>query len=108
MKKLFFHLFCASLLLIWGCSSSTNPQPLTVKTSISTSDSAQIPAAIDPVNTIALQFSEPLDMKTVEGKVSLYTVKAGGLPVSSDPPVEIVSDPQQPSQLVIKTKNSAN
>jgi UDP-2,3-diacylglucosamine pyrophosphatase LpxH len=107
MKKLFLHLVCASLLLIWGCSSSANPQPLTVKTSISTSDSAQTPAAVDPVNTIALDFSEPLNMGTVEGKVSLYTVKAGGLLVSSDPPVEIVSNTEKPSQLVIKTKNGA-
>lgn len=47
-------------------------------------------------------------MNTVEGKISLYTVKAGGLLVSDSPPMEIISDPQKPKQIMIRTKNGAN
>ena len=110
MKKLLLVLICASILSIWGCSSSSSShsQPLTVKTSIQTSDSADKPSAVDPTNSIILEFSEPLDMNTVEGKISLHTVKAGGLLVSDSPPIEIISDSQKPNQIVIKTKNGAN
>ncbi len=47
-------------------------------------------------------------MNTVEGKISLHTVKANGLLVSTYPPIEIISDSQKPNQIVIKTKNDAN
>ena len=98
---------CASLLLIWGCSSS-DPQRLTVKTDISTSASAELPAAIDPVSQIVLEFSEPLDMNTVDGTVTLYTVKSGGLLVSLDPAAIVIPDTQRPNQLVLRTHNGAN
>jgi UDP-2,3-diacylglucosamine pyrophosphatase LpxH len=110
MKKLLLVLICASILSIWGCSSSSSShsQPLTVKTSIQTSDSADKPSAVDPTNSIILEFSEPLDMNTVEGKISLHTVKAGGLLVSDSPLMEIISDSQKPKQIMIRTKNGAN
>jgi len=103
-------LICASILSIWGCSSSSSShsQPLTVKTSIQTSDSADKPSAVDPTNSIILEFSEPLDMNTVEGKIRLHTVKASGLLVSDSPLMEIISDPQKPNQIMIRTNNGAN
>jgi UDP-2,3-diacylglucosamine pyrophosphatase LpxH len=110
MNKLSLLLICASFLLILACgsSSSSHSQQLTVKTSIQTSDSAENPSAVDPTNAIILEFSEPLDMNTVEGKISLHTVKAGGLLVSAYPPIEIISNSQEPNQIVIKTKDGAN
>jgi UDP-2,3-diacylglucosamine pyrophosphatase LpxH len=110
MNKLSLLLICASFLLILACgsSSSSHSQQLTVKTSIQTSDSAENPSAVDPTNAFILEFSEPLDMNTVEGKISLHTVKAGGLLVSAYPPIEIISNSQEPNQIVIKTKDGAN
>jgi UDP-2,3-diacylglucosamine pyrophosphatase LpxH len=110
MNKLSLLLICASFLLILACgsSSSSHSQQLTVKTSIQTSDSAENPSAVDPTNAIILEFSEPLDMNTVEGKISLHTVKAGGLLVSAYPQIEIISNSQEPNQIVIKTKDGAN
>jgi UDP-2,3-diacylglucosamine pyrophosphatase LpxH len=110
MKKLLLLVICASILSIWGCSSasSSHSQPLTIKTSIQTSDSEENPSAVEPINTIILEFSEPLDMNTVEGKISLHTIKANGLLESDNPPIEIVSDSQKPNEIVIKTKNGEN
>ena len=112
MNRLSLLLICATILSVWGCSSSSSssshPQPLTVKTNIQTSDSAGNPSAVDPANSIILEFSEPLDMNTIEGKVSLHIVKAGGRLVSAYPPVEIISDSQEPKQIVIRTKNGTN
>jgi len=98
---------CASLLLIWGCSSSSPSQPVTVKTSFQTSSSVENPPAVDPTDAIILEFSESLDMKTVEGRISLQTVKAGGALVSPEQPVEIVPDIQKADRLVIRTKSGA-
>lgn len=110
MKKLPLLLICASILLILGCSSSSSShsQQLTIKTSIETSDSADHPSAVDPTNTIILEFSEPLDMNTIEGNISLHTVKADGLLVSAYPPIEIISSSQEPSLIVIKTEDGEN
>lgn len=108
VRKRLFPLLCAGLLLVLGCSSSSDPQPLTAKPNIRVSDSAGNPPAVDPTNAIILEFSEPLDTKTIEGKISLETVKAGGQPVPSEPPIEIVSDIRKPDQVVIRTKNGAH
>lgn len=107
MKKRVFQLVCASLLLIWGCSSSTDTQPLTVTASIQTSEAQESLIAVDPPNEIILEFSEPLDMATVEGNVNLQVVKTGGALVSVDPPIEVVTDTQQPNLLIIKTKDGS-
>ena len=107
MKSLLLLLLYVNLLLIWGCSSSSHTQPLTVKTNIKTALSAENPSVVDPVNTIILEFSEPLDMNTAEGKISIHAVKAGGLTVPLEMSLEVVSDTQKPKQLVIRTRNGA-
>jgi len=107
MEELFLLLMCTSLLLIWGCSSSSPSQPVTVKTNIQTSSSVENPPAVDRTNAIILEFSESLNMNTVEGMISLHTVKVGGGLDSTEQLVEIVSDIQKPNQLVIKTKSGA-
>ncbi len=91
---------------LWGCSSS-DPQWMTVSTTAPTSGSAELPSAIDPPNELGLEFSEPLDMGTVEGRVSLYVVKSGGQLTSSEPPVEVVPDSQTRRRLTLRTKNGA-
>ncbi len=106
-KKLLLLMICASLFLIWGCSSSSDPQPLTVTISIRTSPSAEEPPAVDPTNAIILEFSEPVDMKTVEGRISLQTLKAGGRLVPMEPSLEIAADSQRPGRLIIRTGNGA-
>ena len=110
MKKFLLLMICASILSIWGCSSdsSSQPQPFTVKTSIQTSDSQENPSTVDPVNAFILEFSEPLDMSTVEGKISLHAIKANGPVEPDNPPIEIVSDSQMPNELTIRTKNDEN
>jgi len=110
MKKFLLLVICVSILSIWGCSSdsSSHSQPLTVKTSIQTSDSEENPSAVDPTNAIILEFSESLDMDTVEGKISLHTINASGLLESDNPPIEIVSDHKKLNEIVIKTKNGEN
>ena len=105
MKSLLLLLIYVNLLLIWGCSSSSHTQPLTVKTNIKTSLSAENPSVVEPADTIILEFSEPLDMNTVEGKISLHTVKAGGQMISLELSLEIVSNAQRPMQLAVRTKN---
>ena len=110
MKKLLLLLICASISLILGCSSSSSShsQPLTIRTSIQTSDSAENPSTVDPTNIIILRSSEPLDMNTVEGKISLQTVKASGLLESAYPQIDIIFNSREPNQIVIKTENGEN
>ncbi len=104
--KLLLLLISASFLSMWGCSSS-HPQPLTIKTSVQTSSSPENPPVVDPTNAITLEFSEALDVKTVENKISLQIVQAGGVLVSPEQSLEIVPDTRKTNQLIIRTKNGA-
>lgn len=103
MKKLFPLLLCLSLMLTWGCSNSS--QPLTVKASIATTETADVMPAVGPANEIILDFSESLDMKTVENMVSLYALKVGGM---EEAPLEFGHDAQNLNRLIIRTGNGAN
>ncbi len=103
MNELLLLLISAILLPVCGCSDSSSTQPLTLKTSIQTSASAENPASVEPVNSIILEFSEALDVKTIEDKISLQIVQAGGVLASPEPSVEIVSDSQKTNQLIIRT-----
>lgn len=107
MKRQFL-LTCFSLLMVWGCFSSGGPQPLTLTTTIPTSESAATPPAVEPTNIIVLEFSEPLNINTVEGNVSLHAVKSDGQPAAIEPPLRIASDAQNPGRLLIETQNSVN
>jgi UDP-2,3-diacylglucosamine pyrophosphatase LpxH len=107
MKSLLLLLIYAHLLLILSCSSSSHTHPLTVKTNIKTSLSAENPSVVDPADTIILEFSEPLDMNTAEGKISLHAVKTGGLTVPFEVSLEIVSNAQKPKELMVRIKNGA-
>lgn len=96
-------------LLLWGCSSSSsNPPQLTVTTSIQTSGAQEPLSTVDPPHEIFLEFSEPLNMATIEGKVSLRVVKTGGMLASVDPPVEVVPDAQIPNRIIIRTIDGSN
>lgn len=91
-------------LLLWGCSSSsTNPSRMTVTTSIQTSEGQEPLSTIDPPDEIFLDFSEPLNMSTIEGNVSLQVVKTGGVLAPVDPPVGVVYDAQRPNRVIIRT-----
>ncbi|HWR59042.1 MAG TPA: metallophosphoesterase [Thermodesulfovibrionales bacterium] len=107
MKRPLLLLMCAILLLLWGCSSSSDLLPFTVKASIQTSASAENPPVVDPASVITLEFSEPLDLMTVEGRISLYTVKAGDALLSPRHRVEIVPETEETNRLIIKTKSGA-
>lgn len=95
-------------LLLWGCSSSSSaPLPLTVTTNIKTSDAQEALSTIEPLNEIILEFSEPLNMATIDGNVSLQVVKTGGVLASVDPPIAVVSDAQMPNRVIIRTKDDS-
>jgi len=95
-------------LLLWGCSSSSStPPPLTVTTNIKTSDAQEALSTIEPLNEIILEFSEPLNMATIDGNVSLQVVKTGGVLVSVDPPIEVVSDALMPNRVIIRTTDGS-
>jgi UDP-2,3-diacylglucosamine pyrophosphatase LpxH len=102
-----FWLLALLPLLVGGCfSSSSEPsQPFTVTISIPTSNAQQTPATTAPVNAIILEFSEPIDARTVDGNVLLQVVKAGLTLVLPENPLEIVVDGQAPYRVIIRTKN---
>lgn len=108
MKKL-THLLLIGMILvagfISGCSSDSSSPPLTVTASIQTSSASESLATLDPPNEIVLTFSEPLNLATVQGNVSLQVVKTGGLLSSASPVVEIITDAQKPVQVSIRTKD---
>ena len=89
-----------------GCSSDSDA-PLTVTTSIQTSDAQEALAVADPPHEIILTFSEPLNLETVEGMISLHTVKVGGELKPTEPPVEILVDAQQPTQVIIRAEDGS-
>jgi len=93
--------------LLGGCSSDSDA-PLTVTTSIQTSDAQEALAVVDPQHEIILTFSEALNLETVEGMVSLHTVKVGGELMPTEPPVEISVDAQKPCQVFIRTEDGSN
>jgi UDP-2,3-diacylglucosamine pyrophosphatase LpxH len=80
---------------------------LTVTASIQTSEAQEPLSTIDPPDEIFLEFSEPLNMATIEGNVSLQVVKTGGGLVPVDPSVAVVSDAQMPNRVVIRTKDGS-
>lgn len=64
---------------LWSCSSSSGTASnMTVKASVTTSEAEDNPAIGETVDTILLEFSEPLDTNTVDGKIELYRVKISG------------------------------
>jgi UDP-2,3-diacylglucosamine pyrophosphatase LpxH len=109
MKTKYHVLFVFLLpLLLWGCSSSSsNPTPLTVTTSIQTSEEQEPLSTIDPPQEIFLEFSQPLNRDTIDENVSLQVVKTGGVLASVDPPVEVVSDDQKPNRVIIRTRDGS-
>jgi len=93
--------------LLGGCSSDSGVPSLTVTTSIQTSDAQEALATVDPQHEIILTFSEPLNVETVEGMVSLHTVKVGGELTPTEPCVEISVDAQKPTQVIIRTEDGS-
>ena len=77
---------------------------LSVKTSISLSDSAGNAAVYDSVQSVALEFSAPLNPKTVPGEIKLYKVTAQG---EQEVPSIITIDNKSPSILTLSRKNKA-
>lgn len=108
MRRLTYFLLTGVVLIsafINGCSSDSVSPPLTATASIQTSSASEALATVDPPNEIILTFSEPLDLTTVQGNVSLQVVKTGGLLGSASPVVEIATDTQKPAQISIRTKD---
>ena len=101
--RLFFLLLLP--LLLWGCSSSSAPLPLTVSSSIQTSQGQEKLATVSPPREIILTFSEPLFSDTVPGNVSLQVVKTSGVVALTSPAVEVVTSATAPHQVLIRTRD---
>ncbi|MEI8190319.1 MAG: metallophosphoesterase [candidate division NC10 bacterium] len=94
-------------LFLWGCSSSSDSQPLTVSFSIQTSQDQEALATVSPPREIILSFSEPLLSGTVPGNVSLQVVKTSGAAALTSPVVEVVTSAEAPHQVLIRTRDGA-
>jgi UDP-2,3-diacylglucosamine pyrophosphatase LpxH len=92
-------------IFLWGCSSSSAPLPLTVSSSIQTSQGQETLATVSPPREIILTFSEPLFSATVPGNVSLQVVKTSGVVALTSPVVEVVTSAQAPHQVTIRTRD---
>ena len=90
---------------LWGCSSSSAPLPLTVSSSIQTSQGQEALATVSPPREIILTFSEPLFSDTVPGNVSLQVVKNSGVVALASPVVEVLTTAQAPHQVIIRTRD---
>jgi len=96
-----------SALFLWGCSSSSDSQPLTVKANIETSGDREALSVISPPGEIILTFSEPLDTATVQGNVLLQIVKTSGAALLTSPVVEVVTSAEAPRQVIIRTRDGS-
>ena len=109
MKKISYLLAVTGLLILLclpGCTSNNEQKPMTVNASISMSDKSDTPTVIDTTNTILLEFSEILDMDTVENGVKLYKVKSTGDFIEI--PCKIIIDKSIPRYLIINTNSGTN
>lgn len=95
------------LLAFVGCSSDSGSgsQPLTVTASIQVATVQEPLAVVEPMSEFSLTFSEPLNLQTVQGNVSLQVVKSGITVMPAYPDIEVTVDPQNPSWLLVRTKN---
>ncbi len=78
-KTAFILFVLVGLSYCWGCSSSdtdTATYSMTIKVNIATSDTADNPAVVKTVDAIRLEFSNPVNVATVDGNVELFRVKA--------------------------------
>jgi len=79
LEKIIMIFVLIGLFNFWSCSSSSDTASnMTVKVSVATSEAKDNPAVGETVDTIRLEFSEPLDTNTVDGKIELYRVKISG------------------------------
>ncbi len=106
--RIFWLLSFLPLLLLACDTSSSTPQPLTMTMSIATSDVQQAPATVAPVNAVILEFSAPIYFSTVGDNVLLQVVKTGQRLMALENQLEIVTNPQNPCRVTIRTKNGEN
>ena len=110
MKKVCFLLFAAILFSVsggiaWAGSANGSPATLSFRSSVSLSDNAGNPAVNDPFENITLEFSAPLDPKTVSGGVKLFRLTSRG---EQEEPFVTAVDKKTPTLLLVSRKGGTS